>query len=77
VIDLTDISFPIHPLDSNTYKRQQVYNEFMKQCRESLGYLCDESEKTRMEANLFQPSRMKVTLFHNYGNLILQLCIYS
>ena len=62
-----DSSFPSHygirSSDFDAEERQMFYDEFMKQCRNKMGrvgYLCDESEKNRMEANLLQPRMMKV-----------------
>ncbi|KAL3801833.1 hypothetical protein HJC23_001229 [Cyclotella cryptica] len=73
-----DCSFPTHrnsinlngncPFDG--VERQKNYDDFMEKCRESLHplqYLCDESERSRIETNLIQPARIK-----NYTELGFQ-----
>jgi hypothetical protein len=58
-----DASFPTHHGILEDTGRMEVYTSFINQCREKMGavgYLCDASERGRMDANLFQPPLMKV-----------------
>jgi hypothetical protein len=57
-----DYSFPAHHVVLDG-ERMEFYNSFITACQDELGsagYLCETSEKSRMEGNLFQPPRMKV-----------------
>ena len=60
---IVESSFPTRYKILNSPTRREFYQNFMKQCREKMGrggYLCDESERTRLANNLYQPENMKV-----------------